>query len=44
LYLAAGGEKSGGTAVLGNAKLAAQMGTTMSALLGRDVIPRIHDV
>ena len=37
-YLAAGGEKSRGTAVLGNAKLAAQMGTTVSALLGGAVV------
>src|SRR2546422_2219149 len=33
-YLAEGGEKSRGAAVLGNATLAAQMGTTVSALLG----------
>ncbi len=37
-YLAAGGEKSRGTAVLGNANLAAQMGTTGSALLGGAVV------
>ena len=37
-YLAAGGEKSRGTAVLGNASLAAQMGTTVSALLGGAVV------
>ena len=37
-YLAAGGEKSSGTAVLGNAKLAAQTGTTVSALLGGAVV------
>jgi len=37
-YLAAGGEKSRGTAVLGNANLAAQMGTTVSALLGGAVV------
>ncbi len=37
-YLAAGGEKSGGTVVLGNAKLAAQTGTTVSALLGGAVV------
>src|SRR5437870_8878959 len=33
-YLAAGGEKSRGTAVVGNAKLASHTGTTVSALLG----------
>jgi MFS family permease len=33
-HLAAGGEKSRGTAILGNAKLAAQIGATVSALLG----------
>ena len=37
-YLAAGGEKSRGTAVLGNAKLASQTGTTVSALLGGAVV------
>jgi MFS family permease len=37
-YLAAGGEKSSGTAVLGNAKLAAQIGTTVSALVGGAVV------
>ncbi|MBI1777377.1 MAG: MFS transporter [Proteobacteria bacterium] len=37
-YLAAGGEKSRGTAVLGNAKLAAQIGTTVSALIGGAVV------
>src|SRR4029077_17974977 len=37
-HLAAGGEKSRGTAVLGNANLATQMGTTMSALLGGAVV------
>jgi MFS family permease len=37
-YLAAGGEKSSGTAVLGNAKLAAQTGTTVSALVGGAVL------
>ena len=37
-YLAAGGEKSRGTTVLGNANLAAQMGTTGSALLGGAVV------
>ena len=37
-YLAAGGETSRGTAVLGNAKLAAQTGTTVSALLGGAVV------
>jgi MFS family permease len=36
-YLA-GGEKSRGTAILGNAKLAAQMGTTLSALLGGAIV------
>src|SRR5437899_4154439 len=33
-HLAAGGDKAGGTAVLGNANLATQMGTTLSALVG----------
>jgi hypothetical protein len=37
-YLAAGGEKSEGTAVLGNAKLAVQIGTTVSALVGGAVV------
>jgi Major Facilitator Superfamily len=37
-HLAAGGEKSRGTAILGNAKLAAQTGTTVSALLGGAVV------
>jgi hypothetical protein len=37
-YLAAGGEKSRGSAVLGNAKLAAQTGATVSALLGGAVV------
>ena len=37
-HLAAGGEKSRGTAVLGNAKLAAQTGTAVSALLGGAVV------
>ena len=37
-HLAAGGEKSRGAAVLGNAKLAAQTGTTVSALLGGAVV------
>jgi len=37
-HLAAGGEKSGGTAVLGNAQLAAQTGATVSALLGGAVV------
>jgi MFS family permease len=37
-YLAEGGEKSRGVAVLGNATLAAQMGTTVSALLGGAVV------
>src|SRR5712671_136291 len=37
-YLAAGGEKSRGAGVLGNAKLAAQTGTAVSALLGGAVV------
>jgi hypothetical protein len=37
-HLAAGGEKSGGTAVLANVKLAAQIGATASALLGGAVV------
>ncbi len=37
-YLAAGGEKSRGTAVLGNAKLAAQTGAAVSALLGGAIV------
>ncbi|MGH3119352.1 MAG: MFS transporter [Gaiellales bacterium] len=37
-HLVAGGEKSSGTAVLGNAKLAAQTGTTVSALVGGAVV------
>jgi predicted MFS family arabinose efflux permease len=37
-HLAADGEKSPGTALLGNAKLAAQTGTTVSALLGGAVV------
>jgi len=37
-HLAAGGETSRGTAVLGNANFAAQMGTTGSALLGGAVV------
>jgi len=37
-HLAAGGETSRGTAVLGNAKLAAQIGATVSALLGGAVV------
>jgi MFS family permease len=37
-HLAADGEKSPGTALLGNAKLAAQTGTTLSALLGGAVV------
>ena len=37
-YLAASGEKSQGAAVLGNAKLAAEMGTTVSALVGGAVV------
>ena len=36
--LAAGSEKSGGTAVLGNQKLAAQAGATASALLGGAIV------
>ena len=37
-HLAAGGEKSRGTALLGNQKLAAQIGATVSALLGGAVV------
>jgi MFS family permease len=37
-HLAADGEKSRGTAVLGNSKLAAQTGATVSALLGGAVV------
>jgi MFS family permease len=37
-YLAVGGEKSRGAAVLGNAKLAEQTGTAVSALLGGAVV------
>jgi len=37
-HLAAGGEKSGGTAVLGNASFGAQMGTTLSALVWGAVV------
>ena len=37
-YLAAGGEKSRTTAIFGNEKLAAQMGTTLSALLGGAIV------
>jgi hypothetical protein len=37
-YLAAGGEKSPGAAVIGNATFAAQTGTTVSALLGGAVV------
>jgi len=37
-YLAAGGEKSRGSAVLGNATFGAQTGTTVSALLGGAVV------
>jgi hypothetical protein len=37
-YLAQGGEKSRGAAVLGNAAFAAQAGTTVSALLGGAVV------
>jgi len=37
-YLAADGEPSRGTSILGNAKLAAQLGTTVSALLGGAVV------
>src|SRR5258705_153817 len=37
-YLAAGGEKSRGAGLLGNAKLAAQTGTAVSALLGGAVV------
>ncbi len=37
-YLAAGGERSRGTAVLGNMQLAGQTGTAISALLGGAVV------
>jgi Major Facilitator Superfamily len=37
-HLAAGGEKSGGTALLGNMKLAGQTGAAVSALLGGAVV------
>jgi MFS family permease len=37
-HRAAGGEKSGGTAVLGNASFGAQMGTTLSALVGGAIV------
>jgi len=37
-HLASGGEKSRGTAILGNATLAAQIGTTVSALVGGAVV------
>jgi MFS family permease len=37
-YLATGGEKSRGSAVLGNMTFAAQVGTTMSALIGGAVV------
>ena len=37
-HLAAGGERSRGTAVLGNATLAGQTGTAVSALLGGAVV------
>jgi hypothetical protein len=37
-HLAAGGEKSRGTAVLGNAKLAGQTGAAVSALLGGAIV------
>jgi len=37
-HLAAGGEKSGGTAILANARLAAQIGAAVSALLGGAVV------
>jgi MFS family permease len=37
-HLAADGEKSPGTTLLGNAKLAAQTGTTLSALVGGAVV------
>jgi MFS family permease len=37
-HLAAGGERSGGTAVLGNMKLAEQTGAAVSALLGGAVV------
>jgi len=38
LVILCGGEKSSGTAVLGNAQLAAQTGTTVSALVGGAVV------
>jgi MFS family permease len=37
-HLAAGGDKSGGTAVLGNMKLAGQTGAAVSALLGGAIV------
>jgi hypothetical protein len=37
-HLATGGEKSQATAILGNERLAAQMGTTLSALLGGAIV------
>jgi len=37
-YLASGGEKASGTAVLGNARLAAQTGTAVSALVGGAIV------
>src|SRR5258708_19134728 len=37
-YLAAGGEKSRGTSVLGNAKLTAQTGAAAGALLGGAIV------
>jgi MFS family permease len=37
-YLASGGEKASGTAVLGNAKLAEQIGTAASALVGGAIV------
>jgi MFS family permease len=37
-YLAAGGERSRGTAVLGNMKLAGQLGAAVSALLGGAIV------
>ena len=37
-YLAGGGEKSGGTALLGNMKLAGQTGAAVSALLGGAIV------
>ena len=41
-HLAAGGERSGGTSVLGNMKLAGQTGAAVSALLGGAVVTRSY--